>query len=59
MPGGTAGPFFGPVDDVVDVDVGGIDDDEVVNDGVWIFVDDGCRFEAVCCCCDCDCGCCC
>jgi hypothetical protein len=29
MPGGTAGPFFGAVDDVVDVDEDGTDDDVV------------------------------
>ena len=54
MPGGTAGPFFGTLDDVLDVDEGGIDDEEVGNDAVWVLVDDDCRFEAVCCC-----GCCC
>jgi hypothetical protein len=30
MPGGTAGPFFGAVDDAVDVDEDGIDDEVVV-----------------------------
>jgi hypothetical protein len=34
MPGGTAGPFLGAVDDVVDVDEGGTVDDEVGKDGV-------------------------
>jgi hypothetical protein len=34
MPGGTAGPFFGAVDDVVVVDEDGTVDDEVDNDGV-------------------------
>jgi hypothetical protein len=29
MPGGTAGPFFGAVECVVDVDEVGTDDDEV------------------------------
>lgn len=34
MPGGTAGPFFGAVDVVVDVDDGGTDDEEVGNEDV-------------------------